>query len=162
MSTNKSTLVYVLKSLVPYTDENLKLTYHPNAFFNELERMSERKMGRHISTATIRTTYYRAKNQSLIFVGDSGKPSLSHLGKRKIEVFKPNRLPKSKLLVTFDIPETERQKRRILRQTLRELKFTQVQQSVWVSNYDGREMLIKDIEYLDIKNNVNLYEAFKI
>jgi hypothetical protein len=157
-----STLGYVLRGLIPYTDPNLKLTYRPNAFFNELERISKAKTGRHISISTIKTTYYRAQKQQYFAFDESGIPHLTALGQRKLSLFLPKKLKGAKLLVTFDIPENQRHKRSQLRLILFTLKFKQIQQSVWISDYDGTKILKKEIEYLHIKNDVVIYEARKI
>ena len=124
-----STTGYVLRGLIPYTDANLKLSYKPNAFFNELEKISRAKTGRHITSSTIRTTYYRAKKQNYIVIDNSGSPRLTSLGQRRLTPFLPKKLKGAKLLVTFDIPENQRHKRSQLRLVLIALKFHQLQQN---------------------------------
>lgn len=157
-----STTGYVLRGLIPYTDENLKLSYKPNAFFNELEKLSKTTTGRHINSTTIKTTYYRAKKQNYFFINEFGTPDITLAGKRKTTPFIPKKLKGAKLLVTFDIPETQRQKRSQLRLVLTALKFKQIQQSVWISVYDGTEILKQEIEFLNIQNEVVIYEAREI
>jgi hypothetical protein len=158
----KSAIIFLLSSLVPYTDANLKLTYRPNVFFNELEKISKKETGRKISKTSLKSTYYRAKNDQYFELDKLGVPSLTAKGIDRIAPFKPKKLVGAKLLVTFDIPETQRQKRSQFRQTLRILKFKQVQQSVWISDYDGRDILGRDIEFLGLKDKVEIYEARKI
>jgi DNA-binding transcriptional regulator PaaX len=157
-----STTRYVLLGLLPYTDTNSKLSYKPNIFFNELEKLSKARAGRHISSSTIRTTYYRAQKQNYISIDESGSPHITSVGHRRLTPYVPKKLKGAKLLVTFDIPENQRYKRSQLRLVLVELNFHQIQQSVWISDYDGTEILKQEIDFLNIENDVVIYEAREI
>jgi len=65
-------------------------------------------------------------------------------------------------MVIFDIPEHQASLRRRLRVLLREWKFTQTQKSVWISNYDYGEVLVKAIKDLGVDEYVQVFECAKI
>ena len=159
---DNAVLLHILKGFIPYTKENIALAYKPHRFFRDLEKISRAQTGKHISQATIKTTYYRAKKQGYFTIGKEGAPHITEKGHRKLELYAPQKLKDAKLLVTFDIRETDRHKRTELRSVLRILKFKQVQRSVWVSSYDGRQILQKEIKRLNIQDSVILYEAYDI
>jgi DNA-binding transcriptional regulator PaaX len=156
-------LMYIIKGLIPYTSANIKLAYKPNAFFNELERIIEKEGRLKASRNVIESTYYRAKNDGY-FNYDASTESILLTEKAHdfLALYEPEKLKGAKLLVTFDISETDRHKRAQLRQVLRILKFTHVQKSVWISEFDGREPLKKEIVRLGVQNNVIAYEAYDI
>lgn len=151
-------LIYILKGLlVPYSDANIKLSFKPNLFFNDLERISNNKK------QTIRNAYYKAIKHGLIEIGSDEVPRLTDKGRRKIKPYKPKYLGKAaKLIVIFDIPETEGYKRRHLRLLLRELSFEQIQKSVWGSSYDHRKYLKAEILEYGLDSYVEVYESRKI
>ncbi len=132
----------------------MSLVFKPALFFKELEKKS------HKSERTLRSSYYRAINKGLIELDDRNIPRLTARGRKAIHPYQPNKLNKSVyLLVIFDIPENERSKRSHLRALLRELSFTKVQQSVWVSKYDHRDYLAAEIAEYNMEEYVHLYEA---
>jgi DNA-binding transcriptional regulator PaaX len=152
-----SVLRHVLLGLVPYTKPNLMLTFKPNAFFDELERISKK------NTHSIRNAYYRAQKQGLIELDAQKIPRLTDKGRAKIQPYKAKVLPGgAQLMIVFDIPEVERQKRRHLRRLLEELSFTQVQKSVWVSPMDYRELLKAEIAQNNLSKYVVVYEVSAI
>lgn len=162
-----SSLRYVLEALVPYTDANLKLSFSPNLFFNDLENIgrqrSKYKQKQSYKQSTMRQAYYRAKREKLIDCDEDGVPFLTEEGKQKIKPYRPTKLGKDAcLLVTFDIPEKQRFLRDHFRRLLKEMEFKQIQRSVWKSEYDFREVLENEIKLHDMRNNVNVYEASKI
>jgi len=149
-----STIKYVLKALVPYTEANLKLSFHPNAFFDELDRISARKR------SATRSAYYYSLRKKLIEFDDQGLPRLTEKGRRKIRTYKPKKLGKNaKILVIFDIPEKNRWKRDRLRSMLSGLEFERVQRSVWQSNLDTRKYIRTELQELGLEHNVKIYEA---
>lgn len=165
-----SALKYILESLIPYTEANLKLSFRPNLFFNDLENidrqrvwLKERRKDRErFERQTLRNQFYKAKKKGLITV-EGGVPRLTEKGRRKIRPYKPQKLgPDAYLMVTFDIPENERTKRSHVRLLLKELSFTKVQQSVWISHYDHREYIKGEIEMLDLQDHVHVYECTRI
>mgnify|MGYP003590405276 CR=1 FL=1 len=153
-----STLKYVLEGLVPYTDANLKLSFKPGLFFADLENISKQKN----SISSFKQAYYRAINKGLIVIVD-GIPELTAKGRKKITTFKPSKLDKNTyLMITFDIPESERYKRDRLRTILQTLDFKQTQKSIWVTKLDYYEILKLEIEYSQLESFVKIYEAKEI
>ena len=152
-----SALAYIISGLMPYTDANLKLVFMPSKFFNDLEKISNRK------SKTIRNSYYKAIKRGLIELDSEGIPRLTERGFQKAKVYKPTLLDKKAcLMVTFDIPESERWKRRRFRAVLREFRFTQAQKSVWVSNYDYKSLLLAEIKEIGLEDYVEVYEAHRL
>jgi CRISPR-associated endonuclease Cas2 len=157
-----SALKYVLEGLIPYTDANLKLSFSPNTFFNDLENIGRQKR-RNYRRQTFRNYFYRAKKQGLIVVDQNGIPRLTEKGRQKIRPYKPQKLGSSAyLLVAFDIPEEERTKRNHLRLLLKELEFTKVQRSLWASKYDHRNYLEEEIKAHELRDHVQVYECIRI
>lgn len=62
-------------------------------------------------------------------------------------------------IVIFDIPETHRRVRNILRGKLREWQFEQLQKSVWVSKKDCVKELRKFLGEVDIRDWVRVFVA---
>lgn len=151
----KSALAYILIALIPYSRPNLKLVFFPNKFFDDLEKISKYKK------STLKKTYYRAHKSNLIKI-DSGKPALSKKGKTLVKIYQPTKLKNAQLMVVFDIPETKRHKRRVLRTLLRELYFEQIQKSVWVTKYDFVEYLKSEISANDLEDCVIIYEVSRL
>ena len=151
-----ATSKYVLKALVPYSRENLMLSFHPRKFFREMEKEHN------IKANAARSSYYRAIERGLIEIDNFGIPRLTDKGRLKIAKFDATKLKDSHLMIIFDIPESERWKRRHLRALLRELSFLQVQKSVWVSEYDAIDYLKMEIEELGLEKYLQLFEAKKI
>jgi len=161
----------MLEALIPYTKANLKLSFKPNSFFNELERIDRQKAWQKqkanqqhtYKKENLRNAFYRAKAKGFIVMDEAGNPRLTDLGRKFIQPYMPKKLGKSaKLLIIFDIPEPERYKRRHLRTLLKELKFSKVQQSVWSTSYDHREIIEAEIKALSLQKYVQVYEALKI
>lgn len=150
-----SALSYVIEAIIPFTDANMKLAFKPHVFFNHLDQLSD---GRY-SHATIRKAYYEAKRKALISIDETGQPQLSEKAKQSIKPFAPKKLQGACLMVIFDIPENERYKRQWFRSLLREMRFTQLQQSVWVSEYESREILSAGILEKQLEKYVRVFEA---
>jgi CRISPR-associated endonuclease Cas2 len=153
----KSSLEYVLLALVPYTEPNLKLVFLPSRFFDDLEKISRAKR------RTLQDAYYRAQREGLVNNDGKSSPSLTGKGQRRVAKFNARHLGKeARLMVIFDIPEREAWKRRRLRALLRELKFQQIQKSVWASEYDYRKELQLEVTDTGLANFVQIYEAVRI
>jgi DNA-binding transcriptional regulator PaaX len=155
MNQRRPALVYLLKALLPYTRQNIMLNYKPKQFFYELSRAS------HYSEATLRTTLYRAQQAGFIF--SASQPIVTKLGKQKLQPFISKKLRhQGKLMVIFDVPQSMDPLRRRFRAILRELQFSQVQQSVWMSSYDHRAYLRKVVAELGLEQCVQIYEAARL
>lgn len=151
----QSATILILKALIPYTNQNLKLTFSPSEFFNELERTTN------LSRRNFIQSFARAKKQNLI-TGDSS-PVLTVKGKQYVQPFIARQLRGGgQLMVIFDIPEDYGRQRRQLRTLLKYLQFTQTQRSVWVSSNDHVQVLKEAIKDLKLENWVQLYESSQI
>jgi len=153
---NKSALIQILLAFVPYTKQNLLLSFKPNQFFNELEKTSD------YSKATLRVAFNRAKDRRLVTINND-QVSLSLQGHQIIQPFIAKQLAgDGQLMVIFDIPEDYADRRRKFRLLLRQLQFKQVQQSVWMSDKDYRAILADSIKDLGLQDWVQLYESARI
>ncbi len=150
---------YVLESMIPYTRANIALAFRPNTFFNDLERIDRK---REYSRNTLRVAYYRAKRERLIAFDELGRVELTEAGVARLRPWEPKKLIGSHVMVIFDIPETQRSKRNQLRMLLRELKFIQIQKSVWRSNLDCAPIIASASRKLKIENFVQVYECAQI
>ncbi|MEX0748735.1 MAG: CRISPR-associated endonuclease Cas2 [Candidatus Saccharimonadales bacterium] len=145
---------YILKALIPYTRPNLLLSFTPNKFFNELEKHSKYKK------KTLQSAYYRSVKSGLIELDLQRRPSLTKEGRRQLQAGEPAKLKDGRyLVVAFDIPETDRHKRRFIRTLLRELGFEQVQKSVWVSRYRYGQYLKQECRASDLEKYVRIFVA---
>ncbi len=156
MKQTKSTLESLLLALLPYSDENLRLVFKPSSFFSNLASARTYKLN------TVKNAFYRSIKRGLIVIDEDGIPRLTKSGTFKIRKYVSSKLKDGVLMVTFDIAEHERWKRRHLRLLLKELQFQQVQKSVWTTAYDHREYLLQEIEHLELKSSVNIYECRKL
>lgn len=154
----KSALRYVLEGLIPYTEANLKLAFKPSMFFDELDRLSSRHT---YSRSAISQAYYRAKSEGYIELQD-GMPILTTRGEQALQPHIPKIIGDSCVMVIFDIPEEQSVKRRYLRMLLRELKFVQIQKSVWTSNYDCANILEVELRENQLAPYVQLFESARI
>lgn len=102
---------------------------------------------------------YRLRKQGLIekrLVNDQQAFQLTILGEKILERHKMSAavamLPGKLTIVSFDIPERHRDSRRRFRLYLRGLGFTRRHLSVWVSDRDWSESLMKKMAELKIKD----------
>lgn len=148
---NISILSYILLGLVPYTRPNMLLTFRPNQFFHELELTSG------ISQLKLKAAYRYAQSNHFISRVDN-RVSLSLKARQRIQSHTARQLGNGwRLMVAFDIPESEAVKRRKLRELLRLLEFTKFQQSLWISSMDHRKIIMESIIDLGISRYVQLF-----
>lgn len=151
-----SALRTVLRALVPYTKENLQLSFSPNKFFNELEKKSGYKRG------TLKNAVTEAEKLGLI-IREERLITITTRGIEQIKPFVPTKLSsKARLMIIFDIPETRSYDRKRLRILLKEWKFKQVQRSVWISNYDYKKSLVKAVKELKLEECVEIFECARL
>lgn len=155
MKSNTS-LSFIIRGLIPYTRENILLSFRPSQFFFELSKQSNKNV------ETYKSAYYRAINKGYIELGEDGVPRITDKGQKYIKVFEPKKLKKSKVMVIFDIPESDRWKRSRLRLSLKEYRFVQIQKSVWVSEYDCIDLFKSEIDHLKLKEDVRIFEVSEI
>ncbi len=152
----KTALEHVLLGLVPYTRENIDLAFHPNRFFNELDRLHgvRKANAKRAYDNAIRRGYIALQNDKVV------------LKSRALDLIAPYQAQvlgnDAQLLVIFDIPEEHSSKRVALRRLLQHLEFTQVQRSVWVSGMDYRQLLLSRIQEMDIGKYVEIHESLRL
>lgn len=147
-----SALKNLLLALVPYSRQNMMLSFSPNRFFNELEKSSGH------SQKSLRQASSRAIKKGLL--KDMGTElRLTELGKRVVEPFIAKYLKGSKLMVIFDIPEIRLADRQKLRILLRQWEFKQIQKSVWISEHDHIKSVKLAVRELELDGYVRLYEC---
>lgn len=147
---------FILRSLIPYTRENLLLSFSPNRFFNELEKTSK------YNRNTIKTTYYRAKQHGYL-VYDDNFMWLTYEGLRIAQPYKAKKLKgNGQLLLIFDIPDQYQTKRDKLRRLLKSWDFEHVQKSVWATSKDYKKVIIKTLKEFALEEYVELYESARI
>ncbi|MBW3568955.1 hypothetical protein KY385_02385 [Candidatus Parcubacteria bacterium] len=154
----RSSTRYILSGLIPYTEANVKLSFKPSAFFNDLEKLDRV----YSNKKALQNAYYRSIKKGLVELSDDGIPRLTDKGRRRIREYEPKKIKNGKLMVVFDIPEAQRLNRNRLRTLLKELDFKQVQKSVWISNNDSREYLKLEIKQNKLENFVEVFEARSI
>jgi CRISPR/Cas system-associated endoribonuclease Cas2 len=154
----RTAMRYVLEAFIPFSEANMKLANKPGQFFDELERRDD---GRYAKT-TIRQAYFEAKRKGLIVMGEDGAPILSEEAERLIHPYTPRKLKGAGVMVVFDIPVAENNKRRWFRLLLKELKFEQVQKSVWMSDIDCFEVLSAGILEQQLEDYVRVFEARQV
>lgn len=151
---HRSALGYILKGFLPYSKQNLMLSFKPSAFFRELERITDKKY------KTLENAYYTAIKDGLVEIDGLGLPRLTATGRQKAKLYEPTKLPNgAKLMIVFDVPEAERWKRRRLRLLLKELSFRRIQHSVWVCDYDFKDLVLAGIKEQEVTKHVKLYEV---
>lgn len=157
MAQPKTAREFILRGLfLPFSRQNILLAYKPSQFFYELSRVSG------YPEKTLRTTMGRARKDGLIIMQDK-VPKLTEKGMKKARPFAAKKLGKdARLLVVFDIPESRSAMRQEFRLLLKQLDFTYVQQSVWVTEYDHRAILKEAIKEFDLKDCVIVYEAARL
>jgi len=148
-------LIFVLRGLMPYTQENMLLSFKPGLFFAELEKVSGYKQ------TALRATYYRAKQQG--HIAQDIVPVLTEKGMRKIRPYTARKLGNNaRLIVLFDIPQHKAHVRDSLRRLLKNLGFEMVQRSIWITDIDYRDVLLEAIEKLDLKDCVEVHESLRL
>lgn len=153
MARNASSLEHILRGLLPYSRENMLLSFKPHQFFSELEQKTKKKQ------TVLQTALSRAIRQGYVERVD-GIPCLTEKGRARIQLLTATRLRNNVyLMVAFDIPEEIRAKRRKLRNFLQMHDFEQVQRSIWVSRLDYRRELRMVCDELNINEHVLIYEC---
>ncbi|OGI73927.1 hypothetical protein A3D42_02820 [Candidatus Nomurabacteria bacterium RIFCSPHIGHO2_02_FULL_41_18] len=97
------------------------------------------------------------------------KIKISEKGKKKLKYLK-NRLPYRKyskekqravVIISFDIPERLRKKRRWLREVIKNLGFEMIHQSLWTGKVKIPKEFILDLENLKILEYVEIFQISK-
>ncbi len=123
--------------------------------------------GHEFSPRTFSAILSRLKKQGLVAkTGLQGKSLwlITNKGKDSVKDVVESSLPKEDgitRLVMFDIPETESGKRRLVRVQLIACGFRQLQKSVWMGYRPLPEKFIKSLDYLKLKDKVQIVSINK-
>lgn len=66
------------------------------------------------------------------------------------------------IIVSFDISERERRKRNWLRDELRQMEFSMIQQSIWIGKIKIPKEFLEDLKRYDLVEQVEIFEAKKL
>lgn len=112
----------------------------------------------------VKRALYDLKNRKFITTQKIGQRllvSLTNKGQLAMMAKELTTAPKLKngwqTMLIFDIPETARRSRQVLRHWLREADFFMVQKSVWLSNKDVARILKKVLQQLKLRQWINVY-----
>lgn len=102
------------------------------------------------------------KEKKALLLTEKGKEKILSLKwkllKERFKEEKPQKRKDGKwIMVVFDIPEKERQKRDIFRDALLGMGFTFFQKSIWISPFDVLDKLEKIIRNLEIWSYVRVF-----
>ncbi len=151
----KSALTHILLGLIPYSRDNLALSFAPSKFFRQLEASTG------YSERAFKQAYYRARQRG--YITTDTVPRLTQKGLRVTQPFVAHKLKSdAQLMIIFDIPEANAFLRRQLRLLLRQLEFQQVQKSVWATDYDYKDLLIEAVGELRLDGCVEIFECARI
>jgi DNA-binding transcriptional regulator PaaX len=149
-----STTEYLLKALIPYTEQNLKLVFKPGQFFKELEKSTRSNRN------TLAATMSRARKKGLILDYD-GVPVLTEKGLKRLRTSSVDEIS-GWLMVTFDIPESKRGERDQFRYYLKVNGFKTLQKSVWYTTQDRTEELKDVVSELGLGSHVCIFIAASV
>jgi len=92
--------------------------------------------------------------------------SITNKGLEKLKNIKQkwHKEQKSKelIMIIFDIPESDRDKRRWLRNTLKQLGFKMLQKSVWIGKNKLPVGFIKELKILKLLKHIEIFEVLKL
>jgi len=108
--------------------------------------------------------FVKKGDKSFIRVTNKGKEQLTKYEIGELEITKPKKWDKKWRVVMFDIKETRKGTRKLLRDKLVRLGFVRLQNSVWIFPYDCEELVImmksnlflgKDVLYMTVEKLEN-------
>jgi len=118
---------------------------------------------------------FRGKgNRKFMMITPEGQKFLHLLELRDFKIPKPKRWDKKWRIIIFDIQEKRRRSRDLLRQTLQQIGFSKLQESVWVYPYACEDLIMllkadlelgKSLLYIvadEIENDRKLREIFDL
>lgn len=94
------------------------------------------------------------KGETTMILNDAGKKRVLRYTIEDMKITKPKTWDKKWRIVLFDIPETMKDARNILRERLRLLDFRELQKSVFVFPYECRDEIDFLIEFYGIRRYV--------
>ncbi|HAS00226.1 MAG: Transcriptional regulator, PaaX family [Candidatus Moranbacteria bacterium GW2011_GWC2_37_73] len=104
----------------------------------------------------------KADGSVKIVLTEKGKNIILNFDIDRIKIKKPIRWDKKWRFVFFDIPEKRRSERNVLRNKLKDLKFYEIQKSIFVHPYPCLDEVNFVIEYFNLRNMVRYGEVTNI
>jgi uncharacterized protein YuzE len=98
----------------------------------------------------------KLNNEILIKITDDGKIAALQI---LISQKKKKLLKRTKLVVAFDVPELAKETRMMFRRSLKRMGFTQMQKSIWTTNYNVTKEMDQYIRLLKIDRWVLLLQT---
>lgn len=155
---------------LPYRTSYSRMEYLLEKRHEEAEK-EEFKKGNKRTRRNFSDFIYRLKKDGLVIEIVKKKKrflKLTEKGRKILQILRENKpaLPPRKYeseednllkIIIFDIPEAEKRKREWLRDTLRNLKFTMLQKSVWAGKTKLPPEFIKDLDELNILSYVEIF-----
>lgn len=122
------------------------------------ERVSKRRL---INKNTYNKNLNRLREKGVIKI-DKGSIDINHkklnqLYKYRLIYSKPQKI--SKIIIIFDIPETERKTRNWLRNQIKLWGFTMIQKSVWLGTAPLPEEFQDRVNLLNIKKHIKIFNV---
>lgn len=122
------------------------------------ERVNKRHL---INKNSFNKNLNRLKEKGIIGIIDKqisiNRQKLNQLYKYRLIYAKPEN--KSKIIIIFDIPETERKTRNWLRNQIKLWGFTMIQKSVWLGNSPLPEEFQDRVKLLNIKRYIKIFNV---
>ncbi len=150
----------------------LGLSGSPGRYFQILKAIGEewREINNQSLKRAIKSLYgskliaekQNADGTITIVLSDRGKQKALTYDLENMEIKKPKQWDKKWRVVLFDIPETKKKIREILRFHLKKLEFYEFQKSVFVHPYDCEDEINYLIEFYDIRKYVRYIVAESI
>lgn len=157
-TTQKKIVVFLLGGIA------LGLSGSPSRYFKILKEM--RKEWREIDRQALKkavTALYRSKlvdahpgadGTWVLTLTDNGKRRALAYNIESMQIVRPEQWDYKWRLVIFDIPERIKKVRESMRYHLRMLGFQELQRSVFVYPFDGRDQIDYLVEFYDIRKHV--------
>lgn len=152
----------------------LGLSRSPNQYFRTLRQIRKdwQSIEQQNFNRSVRNLSAKKLVEETIYSDDSFSLALTKEGKRQARMFsllegsmnfkKPKIWDKKWRIVVFDIPETDRAFRDILRCHLRDLKFIKLQNSVFVSPHPFEKIILKVVKIYSAEKYVRVITALTI
>jgi len=104
----------------------------------------------------------RGDDNFTVQLTQKGKKKVEEVNFEKLEIVKPAKWDGKWRLITFDIPENRKAARDALRFKMKELKFYQLQKSVFVCPYPCEKEILFLCEFFDVFQFIDMIMAEKI
>jgi DNA-binding transcriptional regulator PaaX len=130
--------------------------------WKEIERRALRRAIKRLYESKLIDEKQNKDGSITIFLNENGKKKALTFQLDEMKIKKPKNWDRKWRIVLFDIPESRKGIREILRYHLKRLRFYEFQKSVFVHPYDCRDEIDYLIEFYDIRKFVRFMIADSI